>query len=127
MTKRRKLKYWIGQIHLWLGLASGLVVLIVSITGCLYVFQKEISESVWKEKYFVTPAPARTPTLDVSVLLRTVQDTLGSDKPVNSIIVYGQPDRSWEFMAFRENDSALTYFGAMVYFKSVFVNPYTGV
>lgn len=30
-------------LHLWLGLASGIVVFIVSITGCLYAFQKEIS------------------------------------------------------------------------------------
>ncbi len=32
----------IGQIHLWLGLASGIIVCIVSITGCIYVFQEEI-------------------------------------------------------------------------------------
>ncbi|WP_431212086.1 PepSY domain-containing protein [Puia sp. P3] len=49
MRKRRTFKYWIGQLHLWLGLASGLVVLIVGITGCLFVFQKEISESLHGE------------------------------------------------------------------------------
>lgn len=32
----------IGQLHLWLGLASGLVVFIVGITGCCYVFIDEI-------------------------------------------------------------------------------------
>ncbi|MFT4033851.1 MAG: PepSY-associated TM helix domain-containing protein, partial [Siphonobacter sp.] len=32
----------IGQIHLWLGLASGIIVIIVSLTGCIYVFEKEI-------------------------------------------------------------------------------------
>lgn len=33
----------IGKIHLWLGLASGIVVVIVGLTGCLYVFQEELT------------------------------------------------------------------------------------
>jgi uncharacterized iron-regulated membrane protein len=37
------LKKTIRKLHLWLGLASGLVVFIVSITGCLYVFEEEIT------------------------------------------------------------------------------------
>jgi uncharacterized iron-regulated membrane protein len=40
---KRKGKKLAGQLHLWLGLASGLVVFIVSVTGCLYVFRDEIS------------------------------------------------------------------------------------
>ncbi|WP_276381288.1 PepSY domain-containing protein [Flavobacterium sp. H4147] len=42
MTKG--LKNTIRQIHLWLGLASGLIVFIVSITGFLYVFEEEIRD-----------------------------------------------------------------------------------
>jgi len=124
-TKRKRtVKYWIGQVHLWLGLASGLVVLIVSITGCLFVFQKEISEATDRNKYFVTPGP--NPVLPVSVLLQNAQDALGSGMPVNNIVAYRQPDRSWEFMAYKEDDSALTYFGSIPYFRSAFINPYTG-
>lgn len=37
------LKKTIRKLHLWLGLASGLVVFIVAITGCLYVFEEEIT------------------------------------------------------------------------------------
>lgn len=35
----RKINDW---LHLWLGLTSGLVVFIISITGCIYVFEKDI-------------------------------------------------------------------------------------
>ncbi|WP_197705842.1 PepSY-associated TM helix domain-containing protein [Filimonas lacunae] len=35
----RRINDW---LHLWLGLASGIVVVIVSITGCIYVFEREI-------------------------------------------------------------------------------------
>jgi len=41
-----KFKQWIGKIHLWLGLSSGLVVFIVAVTGCIYAFQAEIQDLV---------------------------------------------------------------------------------
>lgn len=34
----------IGKVHLWLGLSSGLVVFIISVTGCIYAFQSEIRD-----------------------------------------------------------------------------------
>ena len=46
------MKSLIGKIHLWLGLASGIVVLIVSLTGCIYVFSKEISGLLRKEAMY---------------------------------------------------------------------------
>lgn len=39
----------IRQIHLWLGLASGLIVFIISITGFLYVFEEEIRDYTQQE------------------------------------------------------------------------------
>ena len=43
-------------IHLWLGLISGLVVVVVSLTGCLYVFEKE-ARDVFQAKYFYVKTP----------------------------------------------------------------------
>ncbi len=41
-------------LHLWLGLASGIIVVIVSLTGCIYVFETEIKDFIedWR---FVKP------------------------------------------------------------------------
>jgi uncharacterized iron-regulated membrane protein len=36
-----------GQLHLWLGLASGLVVFVVAITGAIWAFESEISDVVY--------------------------------------------------------------------------------
>lgn len=36
----------VGQLHLWLGLSTGLVVFVVSLTGCLYAFQQEIQDAM---------------------------------------------------------------------------------
>lgn len=124
MPKQRTVKYWIGQIHLWLGLVSGLVVFIVSITGCLFAFQEEISEVVYKHTFFIE-ARSGTP-LPLTRLLYSAQTALGQGEPVNYITAYTEPNRAWEFMAYRYNDSAITYWGSMPYFRSVFINPYTG-
>jgi uncharacterized iron-regulated membrane protein len=122
--KKSKFRRLIGWLHLWLGLISGIVVVIVSITGCLFVFQKEISESVYRSEMFVQPQS--TATLPVSQLNAIAQKALGKDKPVEYITTYKNPSRAWEFMAYKSNDTALTYFGAIEYYQSVFINPYTG-
>ena len=46
-----KINAW---LHLWLGLASGIIVVIVSLTGCIYVFETEIKDFIedWR---FVKP------------------------------------------------------------------------
>jgi uncharacterized iron-regulated membrane protein len=127
VRKHRSFKYYNRQVHLWLGLASGLVVFIVSITGCIFVFQEEISKCTHPEWYYIPAAPqAGTHALSLSRLGHIAQAALGADKPINNIVTYRDPKRSWEFMVYKDNDSAITMFGSMVYFQSVFLDPYTG-
>ena len=38
----KKLKKAAALIHLWLGLISGIIITIVAITGCIYVFEEEL-------------------------------------------------------------------------------------
>ena len=47
------LKQIFGKLHLWLGLATGLVVLIVAGTGILLVFEDELDEWANHDFYFV--------------------------------------------------------------------------
>lgn len=124
MRKRRTIKYWIGRLHLWLGLGSGLVVLIVSITGCLFCFQKEITESLHKEWYYLPGTAAGAQPRSLVTLQQKAERALGH--PVSSIVAFRDPAHTWEFMAYKDNDTALTVFGAMDYYESVFLNPYTG-
>lgn len=123
MTKFRKAT---RQIHLWLGLVTGLIVFIVSITGCLFVFQKEISDLVHKKTFFVQP-PAQKTQLPFSYLLEQASTALGKDKPINYTVTYKDPARAWEFMTYKAGDpKALTYFGSLAHYESVFINPYDG-
>lgn len=122
---RLNFKYCIRQIHLWLGLASGLVVFIVSITGCIFVFQKEITDVLHPGWAYTGPTPDTSP-LSLTRLQKTAQDTLGRDHPLSYIVTWREPGRPWEFMSYHENDTALTAFGGMEYYLSVFIDPYTG-
>lgn len=51
--KNRNFKNTIRNIHLWLGLATGLVVFIISVTGALYSFEEEIRDFTQKDFRYV--------------------------------------------------------------------------
>lgn len=85
MPKKKKhnsIKYWAARLHLWLGLTSGLIVFIVAVTGCIFVFQDEIRDLTqdWRkveprEQAFVPPSilqqhvKERYPGADVSMVV----------------------------------------------------------
>ncbi|SFA59396.1 Uncharacterized iron-regulated membrane protein [Pedobacter suwonensis] len=51
--KNRTFKNAIRNIHLWFGLATGLVVFIISVTGALYIFEEEIRDFTQKDFRYV--------------------------------------------------------------------------
>ena len=114
----------VGKLHLWLGLSSGLVVFIVALTGCIYVFQKEISETIKHNVFFVNPA---SQVLPLSLLSQKATASLSSAKPLNFITTYRHPDRAWEFAAYKAgNKDAISYFDALAYYDVVYIDPHTG-
>ena len=74
----KKIKQIFGQIHLWLGLVSGLVVVVVSLTGCLYVFEEE-ARDIFQRKYFYVENPAgiRKNLIEIS---KAVKDAFPKEK-----------------------------------------------
>lgn len=114
----------IGFLHLWLGLASGLVVFILGLTGCIYVFEDEIKNVIYKERLFVEPE--HKPRLPVSILLNKAQQTLGNAYPLQIFEIPNNPASTYRFYAYKVNEEAKTYFGQRVYGYNVFVNPYNG-
>lgn len=60
MTTFKKVNNW---LHLWLGLISGIIVFIVCITGCIWVFNEEIegflepeTKIAWQDKAVIMPS-----------------------------------------------------------------------
>ncbi|MES2454559.1 MAG: PepSY-associated TM helix domain-containing protein [Bacteroidota bacterium] len=101
------IKKIIAWLHLWLGLVSGIVVIVLGITGCVLVFEQEI-KSVTSPWLHVTHAAGEAQLLP-SVLYRQVKQAL-PDKEISSVWYYG-PNRTAQ--VFLDADS------------TVYVNPYT--
>lgn len=122
-SRLRRISDW---LHLWLGIASGLVIFHLGVTGCIYVFQKEITEIIHRKEFFVD-VPARQQTLPLSVLKANAEKALGGAKKISFITAYKSPDRAWEFGVYKAgNSEAFWYFDSVDYYDVVFVNPYNG-
>ncbi len=52
-TKTYTFRKFIGDIHLWLGVASALTLFFICLSGTLYVFNKEVAEFLEPEKYSI--------------------------------------------------------------------------
>ncbi|RZL03958.1 MAG: PepSY domain-containing protein, partial [Hymenobacter sp.] len=101
----------IGKLHLWLGLASGLVVLIVSLSGAVFVFQDDIRDLTqpWR-KVAVQAQPMLPPSGLQAAAVRALPGSTAS------WITYNGPDRSVAvYLSTAKGDM---YYG--------FLNPYTG-
>lgn len=126
MKKKKKgLKHWIGKIHLWLGLASGLIVLFMSVTGCIYVFSQEITNAL-REKAIYVPA-VQEKTIPVSELWKKTQDEIGSQKKISNVSVYNNPEKSWVFNCYKKSEEkSIWYLNNIEYYEAIYVDPYSG-
>ncbi|MEM7509499.1 MAG: PepSY-associated TM helix domain-containing protein [Bacteroidota bacterium] len=117
------LRKLIGKIHLWLGLASGLVVFILGVTGCILVFEEEIKSIVYSDIFQVEVA--ENDYKPVSQLLEAAQNGLTSDLPVTDIQLFPEQNHSVKFYAFKTKaDDGIWYWDGREFFN-LFVNPYT--
>lgn len=117
------IKKIIGQIHLWLGLLSGLVVFILGITGCIYAFQSELKELFYADRYFIKSKGLKP--LPISVLKESAQKALGDEYPITFLHYIPETSYSYRFRASKTEAEALTYGSKVLYNKMAFVDPYT--
>ncbi|MES2826527.1 MAG: PepSY-associated TM helix domain-containing protein [Bacteroidota bacterium] len=111
-SKKKTPKYWIAQVHLWLGLTSGLFVCFLGITGCILAFEREIEDATQSYRFVKTEnKPYLSPTV-----LKSIADKKIPGKHAHSV--------SYQ----KGNASAVTYyaFGAEEYYWMAYLNPYTG-
>lgn len=102
----RRINDW---LHLWLGLISGIVVFIVSITGCIYAFQKEIT-SITQPYQFVQERSQ--PYLSPSILKRIAEKR----GVVINAVQYPGPGRA----------AIATYRDKKTGYIMIYLNPYSG-
>ena len=66
------------KLHLWISLPFGLIIALICFTGSIMVFEKEINELVYKERYKVTPVSGEriTPAEAAAVAAAVLPDTM---------------------------------------------------
>ncbi|WP_157638090.1 PepSY-associated TM helix domain-containing protein [Flexithrix dorotheae] len=108
----KRFKKITGQIHLYLGLVSGIIVLIVSLTGCFWVFQEEFTQLIEGErkvqienKPFISPEKAKQ-----------IAQEVFPEKQVHGT-VYGHSSDPLEVIFYEVEPE---------FYQSVFLNPYSG-
>lgn len=115
MKKKRKKRSWAYRVsawlHLWLGLVSGIIVVIVSLTGAILTFEREIKDTFYT---YHSVEKSDKSLLPPSVLKAKVMEKYGF--PNVNAIVYREEGRSTE----------IPYYGDRTKFQIVYVNPYTG-
>ncbi|WP_127129185.1 PepSY-associated TM helix domain-containing protein [Pseudoflavitalea rhizosphaerae] len=107
------LKKLVGKLHLWLGLASGLVVFIIAITGCIYAFQAEISDLSQPYRFVEkSDKPQLTPSQ-----FKAIADSVLPGKHPHSINYDTREGRAAAIIFYSPDPE---------YYYSVYVNQYTG-
>lgn len=71
------MRKFILQVHLWIGLVAGAVLSVVGVTGSLYVFQPELTATLYPRLYQAAQ-PAATP-VDIREVVQRAGEDFGSE------------------------------------------------
>jgi len=108
-----RIRKFFNDVHLWLGLTSGLIVVAVCLSGTIYVWNTELTE--WSAPHLYKVENQSGEKLPVDNLITMVADS--AKAPVSAVMVPSQGDRTYQFTVKKEGEKrGVTYF----------VNPYTG-
>lgn len=108
----KKIKNIMGWLHLWLGLAAGLIILVVALTGSLLVFEDELENIVFKERHIVVPSSER---LSADELIHIAEEAFVKKK-ISRLIISSEPDQSAEVRAGKKGKAM----------QVAYINPYNG-
>ncbi|MCW3464213.1 PepSY-associated TM helix domain-containing protein [Chitinophaga nivalis] len=121
MTIKQSLK----NLHRWLGFASGLVVFIVGITGCLYAFMDELKPWLYQQRMYIS-VPSESQRLPLAVIQEKAQQAIGTAYPLQLAEVPVQANRTVVFRTLKINRDQWWYGNYMAYYYRIYMNPYTG-
>lgn len=92
-TRWQKVRKFFNDIHLWLGLGSGLIVIAICFSGTVYVYNTEIRELSAPELYYIS-APENAAPLSLEELISKTENKTGGE--VTSVKTFADPERTWQ-------------------------------
>lgn len=116
-------KKLIGKLHLWLGLACGLIVFISIFPASIFVWDKELTNWWYSDYIYVEPKETRLP---LSELLKIAQNKF-PEKEVLWMDIETSAEKSYVFQTYKQAETpGLTFFSELEYWDRIYVNPYNG-
>jgi len=119
-------KNFIKKAHLWLGLSSGLIVIILGITGCLYAFEEELRPIIY-EYYYVDKVESKK--LPISQLIHIAEEANAKIHPnqkLSGARIINDDKRTVIVWFFEELDKDAIWYWNRYQNTYAYVNPYTG-
>lgn len=93
-TAWQKTRKFFNDIHLWLGLASGIIVILICLSGTIYVFNTELREMASPELYKVDGNGAKP--MQIETLIARIKENTGGK--VTSVRIPADPGKTYQFM-----------------------------
>ena len=100
------------KIHLWLSVPTGIIITLVCFSGAMLVFEKEITEVVKPELYFVKEAKGEP--IPMQQLMEKVEETLPDSVSISGVTVFADSTRTYQVSLTKPRRA------------SIYVNQYTG-
>lgn len=117
-------KKLILKIHLWLGLSSGLIVIILGITGCLYVFEEELRPVV--HDYYYTDQVIEK-KLPISRIIEIAKKANKNQKQsLSGCQIINKDDRTVIVWFFEELNPDAFWYWNQYHTTYIYVDPYNG-
>lgn len=104
------MKKWFRRIHLYLGLSSGLVIMVSCFTGAVLVFEEELQHAFHEQRYEVLPVGRQLPPTTLVAILKKQEPKA----VVTRVQIFTNPSKS----------VIISYNGGKK--NQAFMNPYTG-
>jgi uncharacterized iron-regulated membrane protein len=110
-----RIRKFFMDVHLWLGLSSGLIVIAICFSGTVYVWNTELTE--WSAPHlYKVDVPVGASRLPADAIIQKLKDSTGG--MVTAVTIPASESRTYQLQVKKKGDSTrgTTYF----------VNPYTG-
>ena len=106
------MKKALRKIHLWLSVPTGIIITLVCFSGAMLVFEKEITEAIKPELYFVKEAKGQP--IPMQQLMEKVEETLPDSVSISGVTVFADSTRTYQVSLSKPRRA------------SIYVNQYTG-
>jgi uncharacterized iron-regulated membrane protein len=120
------LKKLVGKIHLWLGLASGLVVLVSMLAASVFIWDEELTDWYYHDYVFVENTGNKAPKPLDSLFI--IAQKAAGQRAVTNVQISHSPERAYVFETYQRNKAPFgyTHWDDYDHWDNLYVNPYSG-